>query len=112
MSGLVLFKKPEPTSDLTITVDRVTREYLGYKEHKPGAMIVAPCDFIHRRMYDMLPSDLMERVNAAVFYASRTGRHAELTYELNGWKRKATLEIRDSKIIRFEVVTLGAPEKP
>lgn len=85
--------RQSPTSDLILTVDKVTKEYVHYKEFSAGTMVVAPALFLNRRMGDVLP-EVAAVFDAAIWTANREQRAVDIRYEVNGHKRRAHVVVQ------------------
>jgi len=82
--------------DITIRIDCDRLEYIGYTEHTPGALLVAPSRLLNRRVEDVVGGELATTVDVAAWTARKHRVAQEFTYTLLGTSRRAHVVVRDS----------------
>lgn len=81
--------------DLTLTLDRGTLEYIGYREHTPGTMPIAGCHILNRTMGEVVP-DVAAIYDRAVWASGQYARPEDIHYEVLGRWRRARVMVRGS----------------
>lgn len=66
--------------DLWVKLNRFTREFTYYREHTQGFLSIAPTDFMHKRVEDVLPSHQAEQIIRSIWDAIRTGSAQRYDY--------------------------------
>jgi hypothetical protein len=85
-------------TDLVIRLDMHTLEYLQYREHTPGTMLIAPADLLNRRMGDIAP-DVAEIFTKAIRAAVDSGSMQHTEYTFRGYERKADVIVAGQQAI-------------
>lgn len=87
-----------PPTDLIVRLDAETLTYLGYRENTPGTMLVAPNDFINKRMADLFP-DIAVVYKAAIRKAIDSGSMQHVAYTCKGQHRTAAIVVTGKQAI-------------
>jgi hypothetical protein len=85
-------------TDLVIRLDMHTLEYLQYREHTPGTMLIAPADLLNRRMGDIAP-DVAAIFAEAIKAAVDSGSMQHIEYMFRGYERKADVIVAGQQAI-------------
>jgi hypothetical protein len=88
-------------------IDRHTHEYLNYKEHTPGTLLVAPAELLNRRMGDVIP-DVAALYLPAAHAAAKTGQMQIVSYGLRGQSRVAHIVV----VGQSAIVSIKAVDTP
>lgn len=87
----------KPAADLSLTLDRPTLEYIGYREFTLGSMVVPSSEVMNRRLGDVVPevADVFER---NVWHATVSGESTEFDYVLRGYDSHAHVTVQAQRV--------------
>lgn len=91
---------------MSFRVDLHTREYIGYREHTPGSLLVAPCDLLNRTMEQLVPDQhVIELFNKAIWEAREYLVPQRISYTLRSRPRRTNVAVVGNAIY-FDVQEL------
>lgn len=94
---VISFQQPAKRGT-TFTIDLVTHKYMGYREHTPGSMIIAPADCIEQRYEDVLDAAIVEKMEQSMRAAKRQS-DTRFDYELRGRARTGFTALRGQTLL-------------
>lgn len=86
-----------PAADLSLTLDRPTLEYIGYREFTLGSLVVPSCEMLNRRMGDVAP-DVAEAFERGIWQATQDDAPATFGYVIRGHDSLAVLTVRGQRV--------------